>query len=523
MKKKSFYITAIASISALSFAISPITHLQTSVSLHPKYIMRAMEVEEPILTSLFISYTGEVLTAPATLTKDNFIVTGVQEDGTQITITDYTFTSSLEVKTPGETVISVAYAGQTASCSVSYIEPVTKNYFTVTLDTAGGDILPPITAIAPSTSIGKLPTPVRSGYWFRGWYTDAEHKNEYNETQLITKDTTFYANWEAKEFPNSNIMTSTFSTGSFNCLLKVDLTNQTYGYHTKPTTEYCSQEEIASTVENICKTNNYFAFRFDVEELAFKSQYPLSTTVTVPSSYDMERVRIYYTPDEKQIQGLCQGASISSTEYNFSAYAPGTYIVIELTPEALSNTVTVTEPPAPTATVVPSISIAAAETVTVNAQIAAQLNYHDFDELENNPEEIPFTWSSNNEKIATISQEGIVTGISPGVVTITATSSNSLYSASKQITVQPKPVKIKTLVLNKNAITLKKGKSFSIKATITPKKAANQKLKYSSTNKKIATVTAKGKIKAKKKGSCIIKVKTSDGSKITKKIKVVVK
>ncbi len=46
-------------------------------------------------------------------------------------------------------------------------------------------------------------------------------------------------------------------------------------------------------------------------------------------------------------------------------------------------------------------------------------------------------------------------------------------------------------------------------------------LKYESSNKKIATVTSKGVIKAKKKGSCYVYVYTQSGT--YKAIKVVVK
>ena len=68
-------------------------------------------------------------------------------------------------------------------------------------------------------------------------------------------------------------------------------------------------------------------------------------------------------------------------------------------------------------------------------------------------------------------------------------------------------------------VTLKKGKSLSIKATKSPV-TCTYALKYSSSKKKVATVSKEGVIKAKKKGTAKITVKCG---KKKKAIKVVVK
>ncbi len=75
-------------------------------------------------------------------------------------------------------------------------------------------------------------------------------------------------------------------------------------------------------------------------------------------------------------------------------------------------------------------------------------------------------------------------------------------------------------------LTIKKGKTFKIKATPVPasKKLTvkqHRKLCYESSNQKIATVTAKGTIKAKKKGTCVIYIYAQSGK--FGKIKVTVK
>lgn len=84
------------------------------------------------------------------------------------------------------------------------------------------------------------------------------------------------------------------------------------------------------------------------------------------------------------------------------------------------------------------------------------------------------------------------------------------------------------VTLNKKSIVLKvKGKSnqkfTTLKVAITPKSAINKKVKWFTSNAKIATVNSKGKVTAKKKGTCYVTVTAKDGSKKSAKCKIVVK
>lgn len=96
---------------------------------------------------------------------------------------------------------------------------------------------------------------------------------------------------------------------------------------------------------------------------------------------------------------------------------------------------------------------------------------------------------------------------------------NKIISTSKTIHVATKGGKVgnyKKVKLNKNSKTLKKGKTFKLKATCVKeskklKVKNHRKVKYESTNTKIATVSAKGKIKAKKKGTCKVYAYAQNG------------
>lgn len=71
--------------------------------------------------------------------------------------------------------------------------------FTVTFDPGAGTTPTPTKTVTYGSTYGELPTPVRSGYAFLGWFDDpsAGNKIEPTDTVSITSDTTLYAHWDA--------------------------------------------------------------------------------------------------------------------------------------------------------------------------------------------------------------------------------------------------------------------------------------------------------------------------------------
>lgn len=124
------------------------------------------------------------------------------------------------------------------------------------------------------------------------------------------------------------------------------------------------------------------------------------------------------------------------------------------------------------------------------------------------------TWKSDKTKIVTVSNAGKLTAKKAGTATITATAYGK--SVSCKVTVKAAPKKIR---LNAKSKSLKKGKTFQIKASI-PKNTASYKITYSTSKKSVATVSSTGKVMAKKKGKATITVKTFNGKKATLKITV---
>ena len=89
--------------------------------------------------------------------------------------------------------------------------------------------------------------------------------------------------------------------------------------------------------------------------------------------------------------------------------------------------------------------------------------------------------------------------------------------------------KVTSLVLNHKTMTLYVGgtpaesKGQLEVSKVLPKKASYKKVRYTSSNKKVVTVTSKGTVRAKKKGSAVIRVSALDGSGKIAACRVIVK
>ena len=101
-------------------------------------------------------------------------------------------------------------------------------------------------------------------------------------------------------------------------------------------------------------------------------------------------------------------------------------------------------------------------------------------------------------------------------VSILTVSTQESYAASGKV----KTVAVTNLPAKQ--LTLKKGKTFTLKTKVTVTGKASKKVAYKSSNKKVATVNANGKIIAKKKGTATITVYSKADKKKTCKIKVTV-
>ena len=124
------------------------------------------------------------------------------------------------------------------------------------------------------------------------------------------------------------------------------------------------------------------------------------------------------------------------------------------------------------------------------------------------------TFKSSNTKVATVNAKGKVTGKKTGKATITATStSNKKLKATCKITVRQQVEEIMVTNAARRRVVVPKGKALTLKTVVKPDNAADKGVEYIVRKPQIASVSANGKIRAKKYGSTRITLRSKDKQK----------
>lgn len=71
--------------------------------------------------------------------------------------------------------------------------------YTITFNPNGGSVNPMSKTVSYGSAVGSLPTPVRDGYIFQGWYTSASGGNKEDGMSTVTAHRTLYAHWTADD------------------------------------------------------------------------------------------------------------------------------------------------------------------------------------------------------------------------------------------------------------------------------------------------------------------------------------
>lgn len=117
-------------------------------------------------------------------------------------------------------------------------------------------------------------------------------------------------------------------------------------------------------------------------------------------------------------------------------------------------------------------------------------------------------WSSSNTSIATVDQSGNVTAVKEGSAAITASAGDKQATCS--VTVKKKVIAVTSVTLNKTELSLYKGQSETLSATVNPDNATDKSVTWSSSNTEIAIVDSYGKVTAVAGGNAIISAKAGD-------------
>lgn len=117
------------------------------------------------------------------------------------------------------------------------------------------------------------------------------------------------------------------------------------------------------------------------------------------------------------------------------------------------------------------------------------------------------TWSSDSPSVAKV-DDGVVSALAVGSAKITATAG----AKSAFCTVTVKEVKVESLSLDKQELTLTEGSEITLVATLTPENATNKTVTWESGKPAVATVDQAGKVKALVPGETVITAKAGEKS-----------
>lgn len=152
-------------------------------------------------------YKNSTAESAANLVGATFIVLDSTTDLSQPEIQEEKSTTKLSIENVSDEdrITNIANAQKNYDDASSKYNSALEDYrvfsYTLTLNANGGSVTPTSRIVAPGYEYGELPTPIREGYTFDGWYTLLSGGMQvFSSTKMGSSDTTIYAHWTAKTY-----------------------------------------------------------------------------------------------------------------------------------------------------------------------------------------------------------------------------------------------------------------------------------------------------------------------------------
>ncbi len=130
------------------------------------------------------------------------------------------------------------------------------------------------------------------------------------------------------------------------------------------------------------------------------------------------------------------------------------------------------------------------------------------------------TWRSSNEKVATVDDNGVITGIGRGVAEINGKAADgSGRNANVSVRVKQQPTGI---TLSTDALPVNMAQYQTLRATILPQNADSKNVTWESDNENVAKVNASGRVTPVSVGTCTITCRSADFSAVAATCQVTV-
>ena len=235
----------------------------------------------------------------------------------------------------------------------------------------------------------------------------------------------------------------------------------------------------------------------DESELTIEKTYTAQLSATITPD-DADNRTVTWTSDNEEVATVDENGLVTAVgigEANITAIA------------ADGSGVTATCKVTVTPKLVTSVTLDQSELTierTYTAQLSATITPEDADNRT-------VSWTSDNEEVATVDENGLVTAVSAGEANITATAvDGSGVTATCKVTVTPKLVT--SVILDESELTIEKNFTEQLTATVAPDDADNLSLTWTSDNEEVATVDENGLVTAVGEGTATITATANDGS-----------
>lgn len=154
-----------------------------------------------------------------------------------------------------------------------------------------------------------------------------------------------------------------------------------------------------------------------------------------------------------------------------------------------------------------SIGLPASETIAKGETLQLNLNYGTENEaeaeaIEKAAAKLTIEWTSADESVATVDENGLVTAVNAGETDITASVKDGNLQSVCHVTVVIPMTGLE--VKDTLSLVINGTDSASIEAKATPEDATNVEFTYTSSDETVATVDENGNVKAVANGECVI-------------------
>ena len=130
-------------------------------------------------------------------------------------------------------------------------------------------------------------------------------------------------------------------------------------------------------------------------------------------------------------------------------------------------------------------------------------------------------WTSSDENVATVNNNGLVTAVGIGDVDITAAANDgSGVAANCHVTVEP--IMATSIKLNEETLLMKKGETSHLEVTVLPHNATDKSVTWTSSDEYVVAVDDGGNIVAVGDGEAEVVATTNDGSNLSASCQVTV-